>query len=125
MLYDEFIEGTGCKQNDHNYKVYKDLEILYMNSNLTKAEIYEYGKKLVDNSKSPKQIEFENNIKKQIADLKKELKEYQEHVKQYMEYAKNTLDINDESFWKGQAKWARGLVKDTKRRIADLKWVLA
>lgn len=125
MLYDEFIEGTGCKQNEHNYKVYKDLEILYMNSDLTKAEIYEYGKKLVDNSKSPEQIEFENSIKAQIADLKKEIKEYQEHVKQYTEYAKNTLDVNDESFWKGQAKWAKKLVKDTKRRIAELKWVLA
>ena len=60
MMYNEFINGTGCKENDHNYKVYKDLEILYMNSDLTKEQIYEYGKKLVDNSKSEEQINFEN-----------------------------------------------------------------
>lgn len=121
MLYDEFIEGTGCAQNEHNYKVYKDLEILYMNSDLTKAEIYEYGKKLVDNSKSPKQIEFENNIKAQIADLKADLKKYQDDVKRYTDHFK----IWGDSYWNDQAKWAKKLVKDTKRRIAELKWVLA
>lgn len=122
MLYDEFIEGTGCAQNEHNYKVYKDLEILYMHSDLTKAEIYEYGKKLVDNSKSPKQIEFENNINAQIADLKEELKRYQADAKRYAEYSKDTFG---DTYWKNQAKWAREHAKETKRRIADLKWVLA
>ena len=24
MLYNEFIEGTGCKDNEHNYNVYTD-----------------------------------------------------------------------------------------------------
>ena len=58
MLYGEFIEGTGCKDNEHNYKVYCDLEIMCMNSDMSKAEIYEYGKKLVDNSKSEKRAGF-------------------------------------------------------------------
>lgn len=49
MLYSEFVEGTGCKENMHNFKVYEDLEVMYDNSNLTKEQIYEYGKKLVDN----------------------------------------------------------------------------
>lgn len=49
MLYSEFVEGTGCKENMHNFKVYRDLEVMYINSNLTKEQIYEYGKKLVDN----------------------------------------------------------------------------
>ena len=50
MLYSEFIEGTGCQDNRHNFKVFQDLEVMYMNSNLTKEQIYEYGKKLVDNT---------------------------------------------------------------------------
>ena len=50
MLFSEFIEGTGCKGTRHNFKVYQDLEVMYDNSNLTKEQIYEYGKKLVDNN---------------------------------------------------------------------------
>lgn len=49
MLYSEFIAGTGCKNTSHNFRVYKDLEIMYDNSGITKEQIYEYGKKLVDN----------------------------------------------------------------------------
>ena len=49
MLFSEFIEGTGCKDNMHNFKVYKDLEVMYMNSDISKEYIFEYGKKLVDN----------------------------------------------------------------------------
>lgn len=49
MLFSEFIEGTGCKATRHNFKVYEDLEVMYNNSCITKEQIYEYGKKLVDN----------------------------------------------------------------------------
>ena len=49
MLFSEFVEGTGCKENMYNFKVYSDLEVMYDNSDLTKEQIYEYGKKLVDN----------------------------------------------------------------------------
>lgn len=51
MMYSEFIEGTGCRQNEHNYKVFQNLEAMYINTDMSKEEIYEYGKKLVDNSK--------------------------------------------------------------------------
>lgn len=49
MLFSEFIAGTGCKATRHNFKVYEDLEVMYDNSRITKEQIYEYGKKLVDN----------------------------------------------------------------------------
>lgn len=120
MLYDEFIQGTGCKQNDHNYKVYKDLEILYMNSDLSKAEIYEYGKKLVDNSKSPEVIEIENKWKAEIAQLKEQLKEFQAEAKRYMEFYKEDKD----TYWKGQANWQKELARTTRNKINTLKWCL-
>lgn len=50
MLFSEFIEGTGCKGTRHNFKVYQDLQVMYINTDLTKEQIYEYGKKLVDNN---------------------------------------------------------------------------
>ena len=64
MLWCEFIDGTGCKISEHNYQVYKDLEIMYINSDMTKNQVYEYGKKLVDNSKTPEQIAFIEGIKR-------------------------------------------------------------
>ena len=73
MLYSEFINGTGCKDNDHNYEVFKNLEVMYMNTDMTKDQIYEYGKKLVDNTKSEKEIAFEKEIKEQIESEKKRL----------------------------------------------------
>lgn len=121
MLYSEFIEGTGCKQSDYNYKVYRDLEIMYMNSDLSKQEIYEYGKKLVDNSKSPEQIAYENNLKAQIADLKEQLKGFVAEANRYMEFHK---EQPGDTYWKGQAVWQRQLARDTRRRINDLKWIL-
>ena len=59
MMYCEFVAGTGCKDTPHNYKVFEDLEVMYMNSDLSKEQIYEYGKKLVDNSKTEKELAFE------------------------------------------------------------------
>lgn len=63
MLYNEFIEGTGCKDNDHNYQVYKELEVIYTNTECSKAHIYEMGKKLVDNSKSESELKVEAEVK--------------------------------------------------------------
>lgn len=120
MLYSEFIEGTGCKENDHNYKVYKDLEIMYMNSDLTKQEIYEYGKKLVDNSKTEKEIEFENNLRNKLKELKREYQVAKEQAKTYTDYYKEDKDI----YWKNQSKWQKEIAKRIKNEISGIKFVL-
>lgn len=118
MLYSEFIQGTGCKDNEKNYKVYKDLEIMYMNSNMSKAEIYEYGKKLVDNSKSEKELKIEQEIKEQIAEYKKYLKAY----KEWVDYHTMMARIYKENGDKESEKRQREQVKQFKlecRRIRD------
>lgn len=120
MLYSEFIEGTGCKENDHNYKVYKDLEIMYMNSDLTKQEIYEYGKKLVDNSKTEKEIEFENNLRNKLKELKREYQVAKERAKTYTDYYKEDNDI----YWKNQSKGQKEIAKGIKNEISGIKFVL-
>lgn len=115
MMYSEFVEGTGCKKNEYNYKVFRDLEIMYMNSDMTKQEIYEYGKKLVDNSKNHDQIEFEEKIKSEI-------KEKMEQI----EFAKKSIE-----FYKGIAGFESSIIyykneiKNLKRVIKGLKWVIA
>ena len=128
MLWNEFIEGTGCKDTEKNYEVYKNLEIMYMNSDMSKAEIYEYGKKLVDNSKSEKEIEFENEIKAEIADLKEEIESW----KRGMEYAVDSLNYwkqdGDKEMirrYKDSVACYKSEIKEMKARINSLKWVLA
>ena len=119
MLYNEFIEGTGCRDNDHNYKVYRDLEIMYMNSDLTKSQIYEYGKKLVDNSKTQKELEFEAQIKEEIAALKADIKSYERQL----EFEEGFLEmgIKEKSDCKRMIRYYKDNIKMAKNRIYTLK----
>ena len=107
MLYDEFIEGTGCKATDYNYTIYKRLEIIYMNDDtVTKADIYEYGKKLVDNSLTPKQVEWNADIDRQIAELQEKIEYYKSEV----QYNKASID-----YWKDfDADMAKGFRRSLK-----------
>lgn len=115
MLYDEFIEGTKCKDNEHNYKVYKNLEIMYMNSNMSKAEIYEYGKKLVDNSKSEKMTAFENEIKNKIEEHKKYIQQYKNNI----EWENGCYEPN-----KNVIKYYKDAIKYSRQEIKKLKFIL-
>lgn len=122
MLFSEFIDGTGCKDNEYNYKIYKRLELMYMaDDSITKAEIYEYGKKLVDNSKTAKELEIEANWKAELKELNRQLDNHKAQIKQYTEYYKMDKDV----YWKQQAQWQRQLAKTVRNQIAGLKWCLA
>lgn len=125
MLYSEFITGTGCKDNEHNYQVYRNLEIMYMNSEMTKAQIYEYGKKLIDNSKSEKQIQIENEIKSEIESLKSDAEYYQREYDRYSEYA-NTEPRSSIYYevYRADAKRYKDEIRKLKNKIAMLKTIL-
>ena len=127
MLYDEFIEGTGCKDNDYNYRVYKDLEVMYMNSDMTKAEVYEYGKKLVDNSKSEAEIKAEAEVKAEIEEHKAAIAQYKEWIKQneeMMEYWKHLMDKEMIAFYRNPIKYWKKEIRVHRNQIAALKWIL-
>lgn len=128
MLYNEFVEGTGCKDNDHNYKVYKDLEVMYMNSDMTKAQIYEYGKKLVDNSKSEAEMKVEAEVKAEIEGHKAEIAKYKGWIEQNEEmlnYWKEQMDKEMVAFYRNPIKGWKEEIRYHKNQIAALKWVLA
>lgn len=118
MLYSEFVEGTGCKENDYNYRIYKDLEILYMNSDRTKQEIYAYGKKLVDNSDSPETIELKRRICAEIDSHKENIKAY----KGLIEYQQQFVNIDIEK--RAVIKEYKRLIKKERQQIKGLLWVL-
>lgn len=108
MLYEEFREGTGCRDNQYNYKVYKDLEIIYMNSDITKNEIYEYGKKLVNNGLTDKQKEWNREMDERIEKLQGELADWQRILEN---------DEKSVAYWKEQGKAYEDVYKRYKRDI--------
>lgn len=125
MLYSEFIQGTGCKDNEKNYKVYKDLEVMYMNSDLSKDEIYEYGKKLVDNSKSEAELRAEARIKEEIANWKKQIEYYKDEIEwKKMLIDENPItetDIELNKDCKRMIKYYKEQIKDIRSRVRFLK----
>ena len=121
MLYDEFLTGTGCRDNAKNFEVYKDLEILYMNSDISKEKIYEYGKKLVDNSLSEEQVEWNKNIDKQIAELKEALGYWKDDITRYEENLEVEYDAEWKAYWKRELKYAKGQAKSIRWNIRQLK----
>lgn len=127
MLYSEFIEGTGCKDNETNYRVYKDLEVMYMNSDMSKAEIYEYGKKLVDNSKSAAEIEAEEKLNEEIKEIKETIKEHKEsnarydrEITSYMDWMEREQDEDTIKYCKSQIRWMRDMKRQNNRIIKNL-----
>lgn len=50
-MYSEFIDGTGCRQNDHNYQIFKGVETLYNTvESMTKEQAYSLALPLLDNN---------------------------------------------------------------------------
>ena len=126
MLWSEFVEGTGCKDTEKNYEVYKELEIIYTNTDCTKAHIYEMGKKLVDNSKSEKELEIERQVKAEIEEFVTLKETYRENLSRYEYYLKECENTEEETRWlKSEVKYYKEQVRHCKNRIAALKWVLA
>lgn len=125
-MYSEFVQGTGCKENEHNYEVFKNLEVMYMNTEMTKEQIYEYGKKLVDNSKSEAEIRLENEIKDEIASLKNDI-EWLKHEKvRYEEYvATEEKGSFYRNLWKEDLKRIKKEIASAQNKIRLLKTVLA
>jgi len=123
MLYGEFLQGTGCKDNSHNYKVYQDLEAMYMNSNLSKADIYEYGKKLVDNSKSEQELRLIAEVKAEIKANKERIDYYLQDIERMQEMIK--YDKDWKSLYSGPIKYEKEEVRRLKLKNRTLKeWFL-
>ena len=123
MLYDEFMQGTGCRDNADNYKVYKDLEILYMNSDLTKEQIYEYGKKLINNALTASQIEWNNDIDEQIAGLQEQVEYYKGEAVYYEQCIAmwHGFDADMEKGAKRNLRRVKNEAKYYRQKIRDLK----
>lgn len=116
MLYSEFIENTGCRDNEHNRQLYDNLNIMYMNSELPKSTIYEYGKKLMDNTPSQEVLELRAKLQREIAEYKDAIAYEKEQIARYEEC--------DSDFFKSSIKSSKDMIKYYKTRIKEARWVL-
>ena len=123
MLYSEFVEGTGCRETDYNYKVYKELEIIYMNSDCTKEHIYEMGKKLVDNSKTEEELRIEAEIKAEIESCKVDINENKKWLEYYIQMAAMWKDEDDKEMEKSQKRMAKIHRDEIKRLRNRMYWL--
>ena len=97
---------------------------MYMNTDMTKQEIYEYGKKLVDNSKSQQELETEAKIKAEIEDYKGRIEYNKAEIKRYKEYLADVFYSDYRKYYKEQIKWSRELNRKYRNSIAALKMIL-
>jgi len=125
MLYSEFLAGTGCRDNDYNHKIYKQLELIYMNDeSTTKADIYEYGKKLVDNSKPAELIQLEKEIKADIENSQNQITELKKDIARFKSYIETETDPAWRRLWKHDIDWRKSDIKRLKQHIAGCKFIL-
>ena len=127
MMYSEFVKNTGCKETDKNYKLFKRLELIYSNDeDITKEEIYDMGRKLMDNSLSEKQEQWNAEMKAQIEEKNEEL-EYQKtdlaRDKDMLEFEKMSEDRDD---WyiaqlKKSIQYKKDRIKELRNDIKNLK----
>ena len=96
MLWSEFLQGTKCKDTEYNYKVYKQLEALYMiNDKLSKEDIYKTGKMLVDNAETEKEKEARQEIENKIDNYTQWINENNKAIETIKELiARDTYYIN-------------------------------
>ena len=125
MLYSEFVEGTGCRENNHNYTVYRRLEIIYMNDDsMSKEDVYEWGKKLVDNSLTEEQKAWNDRCKEEILSAKTEIEDHESNKARYKDYAITSCDDADRRYWRECVKYEQDAIKILKTEIKRQKSVM-
>lgn len=95
MLYSEFVTGTGCRENEHNYSVYERVNRIYnSDDNMTHEEAYEIAKLWIDNSLSAEEEQKNRETEAQIVSLQddneqltREIQEIQQEIRELRERA--------------------------------------
>lgn len=131
MLYSEFVEHTGCVANAFNHRLFLRLELIYMNDDtITKEEIYDMGRKLMNNEKPQYIIELENDLKEELKERKERIQNMRTEIKSWQSMIKreqeNPLWESKQLIhsWRGNIKWLREQIKIQKRKIEGIEWIL-
>lgn len=125
MLYNEFLAGTGAKNTDFNYQVYKSLEALYMEKdNMTKADVYAAGKKLIDNSPTEAEKEAEAmkaEARHYITESEENISYYKSRIEDYKYYLENTAEATEKTRYRDTIRSFKNQIKMERAWIAKQK----
>ena len=128
MLYNEFLAGTGAKNTDYNYQVYKSLEALYMErENMTKADVYEAGKKLIDNSQTEAEKEAEamkEEARQYITESEENISYYKTRIADYKYYMENTTEAAEKASYRETIRSLKERIKRERAWIAKQKFFI-
>lgn len=122
MMFNEFAEGTGCKDNEFNRELFKKFEEIYMmNDSFTKAQIYEAAKPFCNNEKSPEEIEAEEKAKKEIAEYESWIEHNELIIERTKTYVEISIDKNEIKEYRQMIKRYKEEIKQWKSQIITLK----
>lgn len=129
MLYSEFVENVGCRENDHNYRIYKILEAAYMNDSwlgfqLDKAEVYSLAEKLVDNTPSAEELEQIQNWKAEAESLKEQIRTEKVDCARYNLYIAESDSKEDRKYWTGCKATCKRSLQYLNSRLATLNQLI-
>ena len=91
MLFEEFREGTGCKDNRHNREIYRKVESLYYTAEtMTKAEAYEIARPYLNNEPSEEEKTVWQKVRAEVDGLEWDAMRYDMEAAQNTEWSKDT-----------------------------------
>lgn len=127
MMFSEFQANTGCRDNEANHILFRRLELIYMqDEQITKEEIYDMGRKLMDNTPTQAEIELRERITAEIESRKMTIAAYRNEIK-YHEDMRDLWKDSDKEYARIQSKDIRNLkdlIRQERQIIAGLKWVI-
>ena len=116
MLWSEFVDNTKCKVTEHNFEIYKALESLYMLvEDMPKSEIYQIGKRCVDNSLTVEEIKNLQKIKDNKTSLEMQLDmlhEDRDRLDECCAKLKGTTEYSLYEYYRKMAKSVRTRLKE-------------
>lgn len=127
MLFEEFREGTGCKDNPHNREIYRKVEALYYTAEgMTKAEAYKIATPYLNNEPSEEERRTWAEVKSEAAALDWDVMHYTNEAERYTEWAKDTTAHDERVGWtakyyREEAKRYREIARDAKARASALR----
>ena len=94
MLYSEFLEKTNCLDNQFNMNIYEKLNDLYMITGISKQDLFEFGKKLVNNgTEEDLKIIQRKKLEEQLTVVQNGI----EHFKKRAIFYRDVVHDNEES----------------------------
>lgn len=130
MLFSEFMEGTKCKNNEHNREVYKALEAVYMDrDDITKETVYKAGKLLVDNRPSEEEIRARKQVEETYKGLLDDVKDWEDRATASNYYGMlyresdpdySKIQMEDAKIYKGYARQARAEARQYKQMFPEI-----